>query len=157
MSEQQTLEDLLYVGPVNVSLHYDRCGTATAKTMDVPGPYQGSEIHLTVHDEDYADALHLFGCPEMWKDVLRSMRGTLARCAVIGEVHPAPAKRLTNAETEKNLAQAIEELGKDFFTITLETARATLAERAADAEESKARREKWWAQRAEEDPLDLPF
>ena len=156
MSEHRALEDLLYVGPLGVALELDyRAGTATASTMDVTAPIFGAEIHFTIFDDNDPE---YFGSVDMWYDLLQQMRNTLARLMVLGEILPAPSRRLMDAQAHENAERAISLLGEDFFTITLEAARAALAQRITDAEEVEAYREKWLARWADENiPTDPPF
>jgi len=157
MSEHRALEDLLYVGPLGVALELDyRAGTATASTMDVTAAVFGAKIHFTVIDDD--DDPEYFGSVDMWYELLEQMRNTLARMMVLGEILPAPSRRLMDAQARENAERAISLLGEDFFTITLETARVALAQRITDAEEVEAYREEWLARWADEDiPTDPPF
>jgi hypothetical protein len=142
MSEQ-SVSDLLYVGPIHVDVGYDM-DAPTAETMDELGAMDlGGKISVDLVRYAFGDEEDLYeddpppGSVGMWKMLLTQMRDMLARCFLFGEMQVV-SDRLGHAlkeeeeEEAKNLDRAVTELGEEYFKITPGLGLEALKGRARD-------------------------
>jgi hypothetical protein len=126
---EQSVSDLLYVGPIHVDVGYDM-DVPTAETVDMLGAMElGGKIRVDLARYPFGDD-YLYeddpplGSVEMWKMLLTQMRDMLARCFLFGEMRVLSSERLRWAveeeeeEDAKNLDRAVTELGEEYFKIT---------------------------------------
>jgi hypothetical protein len=140
---EQSIWDLLYVGPIHVDVGYD-FDVPTAETVDMLGAMElGGKIRVDLARYPFGDD-YLYeddpplGSVGMWKMLLTQMRDMLARCFLFGEMRVLSSERLRWAvkeEEDRNLEQAITELGEEYFKITPGLGLGALKGRARDDRE----------------------
>lgn len=146
MSEQ-SISDLLYVGTVHVDVGYDG-GGPTAETveiglggMDLGGTIRVDLVRYAFGDEDLYKDDPPDGSVGMWTMLLTEMRDMLARCFLFGQMRVVSDTlgRSLDEEEEKNLDQAISELGDEDFSIRITPGLALNALLGRDREERAVR------------------
>jgi hypothetical protein len=140
---EQSISDLLYVGTIHVDVGY-AWDVPTAETIDVLGAMDlGGKISVDLVRYQFGDE-YLYeddpplGSVGMWKMLLTQMRDMLARCFLFGEMRVLSSERLRWAvkeEEDRNLEQAITELGEEYFKITPGLGLGALKGRARDDRE----------------------
>lgn len=146
MSEK-SLADMLYVGTIQVDVGVDWAfGTPTARTVvptlgavDLGGEISTELLAYEDEDEPPSDDYPPFESVEMWKMLLLQMRDMLARCFIFGKMRVnvgLSELAVSEGAADKNLDQAITELGDENFLIavTPEIALSALSAREEDNE-----------------------
>jgi len=139
MPEEPRFAERLSLGPVVVDVGYDFIGMPTARTIGhvLEAADLGGEISVTLHQytgdpDDLYEGDPPEGSIEMWKLLLAEMKDMLARCFIFCRMRVAGAELLgarLEADDEKNLDAAIEELGKEFMLVKPEHALQAIEKR----------------------------